>query len=267
MIALCACDATSPPRSSDKDAGSPPELCDGSDEIRLGFSAGGGFLSGDDVFLSPFAYWYFFARGDCSYVVSKAPSGEVRTGTLDEAQATKLAADLGFAQIASWSSFHDSESCPDAGDVSLHALGKRVSCTCGCGDRAPDGLDDAIMSGANAMTELWDRGDPLTGPVTAVAYTPPQDIAQWPSTLQPQDWSLPWDIERILAPDQNTLGDGQLIAEDDGAPALRGLRVHAAASSAELVQSFPVRSGGTVHALLVRDELPDEWSGVPALLR
>jgi hypothetical protein len=266
---LCGCDATSSPAGeADHDAGPLPELCDGSDEIRLGFSAGGGFQGQDDRFLSPLAYWYLFVRGDCSYVVSKAPSGEVRSGALDEARASELADELGFAHISAWSSFHDSESCPDAGAVSLHAVGKRVSCTCGCGPSAPDGLEQTLMAGGDAMMDLWEHGDPLTGPVTAAAYAPFHDIALWPSDLQPQDWTLPWDIERIVVPDQTMLGDGQLIEESDGAPALRELRAHAAASSTNFVQSFPVRtSDGMVRALLIRDELPTAWSGLPELLR
>lgn len=250
-----------------QDSGPPPVLCDGSDEIRLGFSASGGFVSQDDRFLSPFAYWYLFVRGDCSYVVSKGPSGEIRSGELDATRAMQLADQLGFAHIRDWSRFKDSESCPDAGDVSLHALGARVSCTCGCGSTAPDGLEEALTAAGDAMTELWASGEPITGPVTAVAYTPPKDISQWPSTLTPQDWTLEWAIDRILAPDQNTLGDGQQISETDGAPALRALRTHAA-NDGQFVQSFPVRSeDGVIHALLVRDELPEAWSTLPDQLR
>jgi len=108
------------------DAGPQMILCDGSDQIRFAYSASGGFLSPDDLFLSPFAYHYFVVRGDCSYIVSDRPSGEVRTRELDQDRSARLSTEVGFEKIAARSAFEDVESCPDAGAITLQTSTLRI---------------------------------------------------------------------------------------------------------------------------------------------
>jgi hypothetical protein len=230
-------------------------LCDGSDDIRFAYEVTGGFLEFDELFLAPGSYGFFYLRGDCRFIVSQGPTGEIREGELSAQEVTALLADVQIEEIARVGPIRDTETCPDAGSVRVIAPEGELACTCGC----PAPLGDTILSAAaDVLSEAWQAGEPLDGPVSAVAYVPPSGIAWWQGVDEPQAWPLDSSLSEITVADAGSVEatSGRLF-EDDDAASLRALR-RTAQMESSTAQRFPVREGtaGELHALLVRDELP-----------
>lgn len=228
----------------------------------------GGFLSPDDLFLAPHRYAFFYVRGDCHFVVSSGPFGEIREGDLSADQAAALATAVHLDEIASLGQTPDDESCPDAGVVQVRGPDGGLSCTCGCPDPRGDEIFTAV---ASQLESAWQAGRGVTGPVRAAAYVPPEGIAWWQGSDVPQAWPLTTSLSDIAVVDAGSVQStsGQLFEGAD-AESLRELRSNAQATGTTpgQVQRFPVREGdaGEVHALLVRDELPEDIAQVVARL-
>lgn len=233
-------------------------LCDGSDAIRFAYDVSGGFLSPDDQFLAPNGFAFLYVRGDCHFVVSHGPYGEIREGDLGTDQAAALATAVHLDEIASLGQTPDNESCPDAGSVTVRSPDGALSCTCGC----PDPRGDEIFTAAGTQLEsAWQAGTPVTGPLRAVAYVPPDGIAWWQGSDVPQTWPLTTSLAELAVADAGAVtATSGLPFEGDDAAMLRELRDKAQSEGTTVgqVQRFPVREreAGEVHALLVRDELP-----------
>ena len=126
------------PRCSNHERGQrhPPrhgQICDGSDDIRLGMWNGGGGVDLSYAFTNPFGFAFAFVDGHCRYYASTDTMTGIATGMLDGTDAASLARDMGYAQIAKFgrgqlrSGLSGCGRIVDSGD-GANAFG----CSCGC---------------------------------------------------------------------------------------------------------------------------------------
>jgi hypothetical protein len=237
------------------------ELCDGSTDLRLGYSADGGFVDVSFSFTNPHGHWFLFIDGQCNYYVSTGYWKGVATGVLDAPQAEALALDVDWDSIDELR-VEDVESCPDAGSDSIWAPdGRRVSCTCGC-DEGP--VSARKMNALDTMRELAYelamQGQSATGPVSALASltSPAADALAWPLGMAIADFPS-------LVHDLNDLGPNPeyaLFEDAMDAMALRSLRAQQQPGT-----PLSVTDGQATYQLWVRDELPDGVSAAIESLR
>jgi hypothetical protein len=236
------------------------QICDGSNDIRLGFNASGGFVAQSYQFTNPYGSWFAVVDGQCHFYVSESYMQGVLTGTLSPEDATALADDVRFSQIDAWNG-HYGASCSDGGPVSLATQHAAISCVCGC-DGAPAGA-------ATAMGELYDwidrlvtRGTPLAAAVSALAYEddkrgPPQNVVAWPLSRPLAD------VSGLVVSSLAQNGPGARFDDAADAKALRELRsTHSASDTA--AQSLIVKDAAGQYVLLVRDELPSSSAAAVA---
>jgi hypothetical protein len=227
------------------------ELCDGSTDLRLGYSADGGFVDVSFYFTNPHGHWFLFIDGQCNYYVSMGYLEGVATGVLDAQQAEALALDVGWSSIDDLT-VEDIQTCPDAGSVSIWAPeSRRVSCMCGC-DEGP--VSARKMSALDAMRDLANelsmQGQSVTGAVSALASeaSPTFDDLAWPLS------SAIADIPNLVH-DLDDLGSSPeyaLFEDAMDAMALRMLRAQQQPGT-----PLSVTDGQSTYQLWVRDELPD----------
>ncbi len=256
------------------DAGDPGPLCDGTSELRLAVYSKAHVFSLADYFYSTLAYEFLLVMGDCRYYVRSSPDsslGGVHTGLLATRQAEQLADAVGWGKLDRWKTFADNESCADAGGIYLQSATARVVCTCGCGNDALEGLEEAFREGFSAVDRLWQAGSEIEGgAVTVAAYLPPPGIAWSPDTQPVLEWPLSWDFATIVLPPEeiSKTRSGKRIDDPEQVAELRKLRDNTR-QAAVFGTSIKVRGNdGEVYALLVRDELPatdlqraDTWLG------
>jgi hypothetical protein len=227
------------------------ELCDGSTDLRLGYSADGGFVDVTFYFTNPYGHWFLFIDGQCNYYVSMGYREGIATGMLDAQQAEALALNVEWASIDELT-IEDVETCPDAGSDNVWAPdGRRVSCTCGC-DEGPVSTRkmDALGYMRDLMNELSMSGQSVTGPVSALASlaSPSTDELAWPLDMAMAD--VP-----NLVHDLNDLGSSPqyaLFEDAEDATALRMLRAQQQPGT-----PLSVTDGQATYQLWIRDELPD----------
>jgi hypothetical protein len=234
--------------------GPPPalgELCDGSTDLRLGYSADGGFVDVTFYFTNPHGHWFLFIDGQCNYYVSMGYLEGIATGMLDAQQAEEIATNIGWDSIDELT-VEDVETCPDAGANSIWAPdGRRVSCTCGC-DEGPVSMRkmDALSYMTDLMSDLSMQGQSVTGPVSALA-----------AEAEPIGGELTWPLDMPIASipslvhNLNDLGPDPtyaLFADADDAAALRALRAQQQPGT-----PLAIADGEGTYQLWVRDELPE----------
>jgi hypothetical protein len=243
------------------------ELCDGSNEVRLFVHAGGGFVEDSYEFMNPYGSSVLVVLGTCEYYAQPDGGGEWITGTMSETSAQALARELQFERVPEFSSFRDRESCPDAGAQYLQVPGAWVMCTCGCGDGAPAGLEDAMVSASLATTAYGLQGDPLTGGSVRVVARVHTEVSDTPPASTPQ-WSLGFPITDALLPGGGAVPRDAGVRVDDAADVteLRRLRREYPSENTASDYVFVQDSTAAVYVILVRDELPtDVAAGVAAL--
>jgi len=233
-----------------------PELCDGSDDIRLGFMLGGGFVPSSYQFTNPYGIVFAAIDGHCRYYASRNYMEGTYSSTLTADEAAQLADDLGFDRIDSWAGHHG-KNCPDAGGVTLATTTAALTCVCGC-DGAPAGAAEAIQRLSEWAARLIEQGGPLDGAVSALAEP---SSAVLPSSMV-RAWPLAQPLTHYpgLITDSQT-GSGPVARFEQAADAksLRDLRNATFAADATL-QSILVNDGSGTgnYQLYVRDELPSD---------
>lgn len=226
------------------------ELCDGSTDLRLGYSADGGFVDVTFYFTNPHGHWFVFVDGQCNYYVSMGYLEGVQTGALDAQQAEELAANVG------WDSFdeltvEDIETCSDAGASSIWAPdGRRMSCTCGC-DEGPVSMRkmDALSYMTELMSNLAMQGQSVSGPVSALA-----------AEASPTGSELAWPLDGPIASFPNLVHDLDDLGPN---PQYASFEDVADASALRLLREqqqpgtpLSVTDGQATYQLWVRDEIP-----------
>lgn len=236
------------------DAATTEPICDGSPDMRLGITAGGGFVVSTYMFTNPYGSQFLFVDGQCRYYASVDYMQGIATGTLSSAQAQQLAADIGWSMLPAWSTYSDTQ-CPDAGASIIMQPSYAVTCICGCQDMGPPGLAVAMTKALEWVENLNTQGTRSTGAVSAIAGT--VDAVSGVELAWPLDRSIA-DIPDLVQQDVNIFagGSGARFEDPVEASALRDLR-SAAVDQVMSAQTIPVIDDGQPYVVFARDELPD----------
>lgn len=232
------------------------EICDGSDDIRLGYTAEGGQVETTYAFTNPFGHSFLFIDGQCNYYASRNYAEGMFVGQLTPDQASALANGISWSDIEAMAAAPEVESCPDAGEVSIWAQSQRVMCTCACdpGPRAEQ-KSAALQAIYDLMVELVESGTPATTPVLAIADDagPVVNERSWP--LEVPMLEVPNLVRNIV--DSASVGNPAVFDDPADAAALRMLR------TAPDFRFIEVVDEGIGYHLFIRDDFP---SGVqPAI--
>jgi hypothetical protein len=229
------------------------DICDGSSDIRLGYTVQGGFVEPAYYVTNPYGHAFLFIDGECTYYASTSERpGVYFTGTLTLAQEQALTNDIEWDSILELAAVDDLQSCPDAGDSAIWVTGmQRVMCTCGCDEGPFAERKTAALTAISGITmELVENGFALNTPIRAVAA----DVG--PATGEESAWPLDRAVSDVPMLVQDVYG-GQLadaVVFDDPteASALRELRSDLAVSFANV----RVSDQSIAYELFMRDELP-----------
>jgi hypothetical protein len=286
-----ASDAGTPPKpaadgGSEKDAGAAKDagpahepLCDGTQDMRLEYLVEGGFVDSTYYFTNPHGHTFFAIDGKCRFFAGDNFMRGIISGTLTSAQADQLSADVHWDALAGWGDWPGSPSgCADGSGVTLIREKVSVTCVCGCGDKAPKGLDDAQTKAYAWVEKLMSMGKALDGPVSAIVLSD-RDVGG--SVNQPKfDWPLSRSITSIpgllVESGSAFLMAGAGVRFDDAADYAKLRSLRAATVMADVPNSGSratavfVRDNGKEYYLLVRDELPEDtekaWKALEATL-
>jgi len=228
-------------------------ICDGSQDMRLGISSGGGFVANTYMFTNPYGNRFLFVDGQCRYHASIDYMQGFASGTLSSAEAEQLATDIGWSMLPTWSAYSDVQ-CPDAGASIITRPSYAATCICGCQDMGPPGLAAAMVKAGEWLGNLYMQGTRSTGAVSAIAGMTPGATGM----------ELAWPLGRPIADIAGLVQDTVLFSGTSGVgfenpvdtSALRDLR-SAAVAQMMYAQSIPVLDQGMTYVVFVRDELPD----------
>ena len=228
------------------------EICDGSDDIRLGLWNDGGQVDVSSKFTNPFGFSFAFVDGHCRYYASVDTMTGIASGMLDATDAASLARDIGYAQIAKFSQHYD-QGCPDAGASRIGDGAHAFGCSCGCDDDAPTGLAEAEAASHTWIERFAKQGKPLGGAVRVAAVN---------GTVVSSPMPLAWPLDRAIAdfviPGMTFTVDSGLVIDDAmDAAALRTLRSRMAAVMPGYAK-IAIMDGALSYTLFVRDELPPD---------
>ena len=230
----------------------PLAICDGSEEIRFGYDASGGFFSNRSIaFFEQYGTSFLYVRGDCRYVAARAPDGRFSAGTLSAEDADELSSEAGYRTLDRRARGPERPPCFDAPVERMHGPSATLHCSC-CGGLVP-----------RTVARLTDQGTPLAAAVTlAVASANETPEPSWPA------WPLATPISRFSISPRTIPGpgDGERVDDPDDAASLHALRREFAQVRDDVPVTF-VRNGSLAYALFIRDELPEDMeAGVQALL-
>lgn len=246
------------------DGGMPQdEICDGSDDIRLGLTSGGGWVQHTYQFTNPHGNWFLFVDGKCRYYASADYMNGITTGTITPEQAGQLANDIGWSQIEAWSSYQD-RACPDAGATQIFRPGSVATCICSCVAEGPAGLADAMNRAQEWTNELGMQGEPASDVVSALAgeFEPMSPVTlTWPLERTPE--AIPGFVQDLFG--SPTLV-GVRFEDPTEVDQLRELR-SAAREEQPFAGSIRAMAGAQPYEVFVRDDLPDAVdSAISALI-
>jgi len=223
------------------------KICDGSTDMRLGYTVEGGFVHESYSFTNPNGHTFLFIDGQCRYYASTSYVQGIATGTLDGTQADNIALGIHWDSMQELAADHDSNSCPDAGVAVLWAPGYSAGCTCGCNPTPVGAQLTEALAYIDGLVQMMAAGTPLDTPISAMAYE------REPATGTEKAWPLDRSIAAIpgLIQDINTDGLEAPVLFDDPAEvaALRVLR--------EPPFALQARDQGVAYDLYMRDELPE----------
>lgn len=225
-------------------------ICDGSDDIVLGYSVGGGQVESTYYITNPYGHSFLFLDGQCNYYVSLDYNQGLFTGRLLLDDEIQLATDIAWDSMAEMAAEPELDSCPDAGESVIWAQGYRMSCTCGCDPGPLADQKDAALQAMHARIEtLIAQGYPANGPLRAVAGE------LGPETGEEKAWPLDRalaDVPNLVQDVQGgSFGDPAFFTGPADVVALRALR-----PAMSTFGGIQVRDAGTAYQLFMRDELP-----------
>jgi len=227
------------------------EICDGSTDMRLGYTSDGGFVDVSYEFTNPNGHAFVFVDGQCRYYASADYRQGIGTGMLDAGEMTDaIALAIHWDSIAEMAADEDTESCPDAGETSIWAPGYHASCSCGCNETAAGAKKSDALTFIYGLLSMLSQGGPLETPVGAVA------IDRGPAT----GTEMPWPLDRPMTDIPGLVQDLYMNALDTPA------RFDSAADVATLRDfrdgvgpgsTLQVSDDGVAYDLFLRDELPE----------
>jgi hypothetical protein len=229
-------------------------ICDGSSEQRLGVVSEGGQVDATFEFTNPYGHAFLFIDGNCHYYAGSSWLKGVVQGELTKQRAAEIAKSLKLGRVEALD-YHDVESCPDAGVLWLKTRGGYVDCTCGCDAKAPAGVEDALAAAGMLQAELFESGEPLSGPVTLLAIVEDKPVSAaglpaWPLIWPLSDIAMTWEAyTRKITPTTRLLTDAD-------AEVARSLRAGALKNN-PASDSVRATDLGKTYSLFMREELPD----------
>ncbi len=243
------------------------EICDGSDEIRLSYTNGGGMVANYYSFFQPYGTYALFVDGQCRYWIFEQPHVGIRTGVLDEQEANDLSTGLRLHWLSEFSGSYGNSGCSDGGTTTISNGVDYVSCYCGCPE-APVPVNEMFFGSSdllrNLMAGLAARAEPSGGPIRVVVLAATVDD---PSSLWAvYDWPLDWSPSEILT--EPPEGDvhaiewttvGEIVDDPDDIQLLRALGTRVADDVGSFSEPMFVRDADNRYYLLAfRDEIPAE---------
>jgi hypothetical protein len=254
-------------------------LCDGSTDIRITYELGGGAVEETYGFTNPDGFAFFLIDGSCRYYAGQNYMRGIVSGTLTPGEAQEFSTDLHWSELDGWTWGAKELGCPDASGATLSKAGVAATCTCGCDAGAPKGLDAALSKAYAWVERLTREGQPLDGPVSAVALS--SSAADMPVVLA-------WPLTRTLRSISNLIverGDARLwMGTGPWARFTDTAEIMKLREMRTMVTNMDVSGSGSVHTfvivresadaelynLYVRDELPDAtvkaWDALKATL-
>jgi hypothetical protein len=225
-------------------------LCDGSDELRLSISTGGGFIAEQELFTreaSPFLR----VTGKCEFLVTPKEGHDWLTGTLSVEQSEALSQALRLGELDALQ-LHSSDGCPaDSPTTVIGTAHGFASCTCGCREDAAATRAFKELEPAYEVTR--GAGTPLRGPVEVIAVEQGADPA-----VQAASWPFAFPVTEI------SISFQQLTSEDfararvlEGADAEQARALRDSASTWAPAAYYLV--DGKLHGLLVREKMPAKF--------
>jgi hypothetical protein len=235
-----------------------PTLCDGSEEIRVAYFSGGGFVGIEYAWTASYGLGFFAIDGQCRFWQSK-DKGWVYSGTLSNQEAQEFARALGFGHLSEYSLLPEDQ-CPDGGVRALWTPEARIRCVCIC----DGGLRAAFDVAFEAHENLFASGQIVSGPAQLALRPmdglPPAAVRGWPLQRAPQ----PGEIIAIgLSLDERS---GALITDAAELSDLRALRADYSdrfpdARSVPVLWTNPDSQVAEGFDMLLRDEVPATVKG------
>lgn len=162
------------------------DLCDGSDEVNVVVGSFGGISDPPDPFLRAFGRSSLYVDGACNwyamaYGQEAGPWAPVHTGTLDDADADALAADL---QLGRWAALArgPERTVPDGGSYTWRWKDEIYR------SRDVGGLTEIYASAASWADGLYPDGTPAVADAVQVLVWA-EDGSGW----VPPTWPAPWN--------------------------------------------------------------------------
>jgi hypothetical protein len=234
--------------------GSEPEpLCDGSDELRLGWRAIPGFESlgaGTNIELGRA---YLYVRGDCRFWVQpwerppELAQLETRTGVLDEDQAAELEAMVHYGLWDGYDVSYPGEGSDE--DITyLFDTERTIACSGGC-PSADEDIQAMFGDPAALVDELWAAGQAVDGGVRVYATPAEPQLGETPLVWEPAS----------VSPAELVDDTGRTVLVDDPGQVaeLRALRASHPELDA-LDSPFYVEHEGVSYLFGMRDVIPVE---------
>lgn len=140
------------------------ELCDGSNELRLHYYlTGGGTVAPGEMVLVENGYEWLTVDGNCRYYAFQSGEpyrkwNDIRTGTLSEAEAKELVADLNYDKAEGQAGAPNEQSIPNGSNRVLLTPNARLSCGTECGDASSQNV---VESAQQWTQRLHEGGTPV----------------------------------------------------------------------------------------------------------
>jgi hypothetical protein len=187
------------------DAGPVPELCDGSNTVRLRYgiiaSASREPLGVAVQIQNGLAYWVI--TGNCHYYVMSEPWSEVHEGNLDRQQAQEIATAVSYGRLHELRGRYSKPSImlTDGATVRLGTATDIISCYGPC-ETGSAGLADAAVQAAidyayDLIAMLNERGAPVSGPIRISVVEFPATGVDFAPEILPIEWPLSMPIEEV----------------------------------------------------------------------
>lgn len=177
-----------------------PEICDGSDDIRLlTQSYGGGEVPSTYGFFGAYGWSFLAIDGECNFWLSNQP-GQVLVGEVTDRSVLDSYEASYYQKLGRFAGYHPSGGCPDAGASYVADPSGAVQFVCDA-QEPPEYWEetrDAASDLAAALTLVGERSRGSLRAVLLQATSESSNVAPWPLDSDPTDWvieeSLSWDI-------------------------------------------------------------------------
>lgn len=245
-------------------AASAAALCDGSEDVRFAWVAGGGFVSGYYSFSTSRGLGFLAIDGQCRFWRSTQPGGVVSEGVLEPDDAAAFASTLDYERVLRVGRYEAPPACTDGGTNVIWTPESRMTCTCGpCSDNpsAPSGWTVAFRTMTDARLDDWfGNAQPMTGPARMLLLSfadsapEPNPVLPWPLARAPR--ASEFDAERASIEESS----GVELSDPDELSLLRATRatyLERVPGSDHTQLAYITAGSISAFDMLLRDELPE----------